>query len=67
MILYLGLLASAVGRIHQYHTELIILCIVKYITEQRIIMIYLRHINIMQKHICNAEHIWELFLFNSVN
>ena len=59
-------LMSTIGRVHQDNIELIRICIVQQIMLQRVHVIDVRSLNVMQQHIGDAQHIWELLLFNAI-
>ena len=67
MVLHFCFLIAAVRRIHQNNIELIIPCVVQNIFQQRVVMVNFRHINTMQQHIGDAQHIRKLLLLNSVD
>ncbi|MPM69173.1 hypothetical protein SDC9_116117 [bioreactor metagenome] len=67
MVLDICFFAAAVRRIHQNDVKLIIFCVVKNISQQRVVMIDFWHIKTMKQHIGNAQHIWELLFLNAVN
>ena len=67
MVLYLRLFRAAVGWIHQNHIDLIVLGIVQHITQQSVVVEHLRHVQIMQQHICDAKHIGKLLFLDAVN
>ena len=67
MILYLCLFRAAVGRVHQNHIDLIILGVVQHVAQQGVVVEHLRHVQIMQQHICDAKHIGKLLFLDAVN
>ena len=67
MIFYFCLFRAAVRRIHQNNVKLIVLGVVQYIVEQGVRVENLRNIKIVQKHICNAEHIRKLLFLDTVD
>ena len=67
MVLYFRLFRSSIGRVHQNHINLIVLGIVQHITQQSVVVEHLRHVQIMQQHICDAKHIGKLLFLDAVN
>ena len=60
-------LMSAIGRVHQDDVELIRVRIVQQIMLQRVHVIDVRNLNVMQQHIGYAEQIRERLFLDSVN
>ena len=58
---------SAIGRVHQDDVELIRVRIVQQIMLQRVHVIDVRNLNVMQQHIGYAEQIRERLFLDSVN
>ena len=67
MALYIVLLIAAVWRIHQNDIKLVIVRIVQYIFCQRVAVIDLGRVDIMQQHIGDAEHVRELLLLDAID
>ena len=67
MVLHILLFAAAVGRIHQDHVKLILLRVVQYVVQQRVVVEHLRHIEAVQQQIGDAEHVGELLLLDAVD
>ena len=67
MVLDIRLFTPAVGGIHEDDVHLVVLSVIQHILQQRIIMEHLRHIQIMQEHVSDTEHIRELLLFYAVD
>ena len=61
------ILMPAVGRIHQDHIKLVIVCVVQQIVFQRVHVINIRNLNVMQQHIGYAEQIGKGLFLNSIN
>ena len=58
---------SAIGRVHQDDVELIRVRIVQQIMLQRVHVIDVRNLNVMQQHIGHTEQIRERLFLDSVN
>ena len=67
VILHIVLLAATIRRVHQDDIELVIFCVIEKVSQQRVVMEYLRGVYVMKKHVCDAEHVRELLLFNTVD
>ena len=57
MVLHILLLAAAVGRVHQDHVKLILLRVVQHVVQQGVVVEHLRHVEIVQQQIGDAEHV----------
>ena len=61
------ILMPAVGWIHQDHIKLVIVCVIQQIVFQRVHMIDIRNLNVMQQHIGHAQQIRKRLFLNSIN
>ena len=67
MVLDLRFLAAAVGRVHEHHVELIVLGVVQHVLEQGVVVIDPGHVQAVEQHVGDAEHVGELLLFDAVD
>ena len=61
------ILMPTVRRVHQDHIELIIIRIIQQVMLQRVHVIDIWNLNVMQQHIGHAEQIWKRLFLDSVN
>ena len=59
--------AASVWRIHQNNIKLVFICIIEYILRQRIVVHHTWRVYVMQKHVGDTKHVWELLLFNAID
>ena len=60
-------LMPAVGRIHQDHIKLVLVRVVQQIVFQRVHVVDIRNLNVMQQHIGHAQQIGKGLLLNAIN
>ena len=67
MGLFVIVFAASVRWIHQNDIKLVIVRIVENVLRQGVVMHHLGRVNIMQKHIGDTEHVWELLFLDAID
>ena len=67
MALHVRLLATAVGGIHEDDVELVALGVVQDVVQEGVGVEHLRHVQVVQEHVRDAEHVGELLLLDAVD
>ena len=67
MLLDVVLLTTTVWGIHQYHVKLVLVGIVQHIPRQRVVVIDVGRVNIVQQHIGHTQHVGELLFLDTVD
>ena len=62
-----GLLAAAVGRIHQHHVELVVRGVVQHVVQQAVVVVDAGVVQVVQQKVGDAEHIGELLFLDAVD
>ena len=59
----IAFLVAAIGRIHHYNIKAVIFCVIQYVVQKAVVVVYARHINIVQKQVGYAHAYKEIAFF----